>query len=64
MTTLKVPEMHCNHSVARITKALSEAGLKFEVSLDDKTVSVDGCSGCVEKAVSEIEDLGFSAEKV
>lgn len=64
MTTLKVPEMHCNHCVDRITKALGEAGLKFDVSLENKTVSVDGCSGCVAKAVSELEDLGFSAEKI
>ena len=64
MTTLKVPEMHCNHCVERITNALTGAGLHFEVSLENQTVSVDGCSGCVEKAVSELEDLGFSAEKL
>ena len=64
MTTLKVPEMHCNHCVERITNALNGAGLRFEVSLENKTVSVDGCSGCIAKAVSELEDLGFSAEKL
>ena len=39
MTTLKVPDMHCEKCVARITKALTEAELKFEVSLAEKTVN-------------------------
>ena len=64
MTTLKVPEMHCNHCVSRITNALNEAGLKFEVSLEDKTVTIDGCGNCVKTAISELDDLGFSAEKM
>ena len=64
MTILKVPEMHCNHCVGRITNALNEAGLKFEVSLENKTVTIDGCANCVKTAVSELEDLGFSAEQM
>ncbi len=64
MTTLKVPEMHCEHCVKRITDALNDAGLKFTVSLDDKTVVIDGCDHCVATAVSELDDLGFSAEKI
>ncbi len=63
MTTLKVPEMHCNNCVNRITKALTAADLKFEVSLENKTVTIDGCDSCVEKAISELDDLGFSAER-
>ena len=64
MTPLKVPEMHCNHCVSRITNALNEAGLKFEVSLEDKTVTIDGCANCVKTAISELDDLGFSAEQM
>jgi copper chaperone CopZ len=64
MTTLKVPEMHCNNCVKRITNALNEAQLKFEVSLENKTVTIDGCEECVKKAVSELDDLGFSSQKV
>jgi copper chaperone len=63
MTTLKVPEMHCNNCVSRITKALTAADLKFEVSLENKTVTIDGCDNCVAKAISELDDLGFSAER-
>lgn len=50
MTTLKVPDMHCEKCVARITKALTEAELKFEVSLAEKTVKVEGGPAEAEKA--------------
>ena len=59
MKTLYVDGMHCGHCVARIQKALGAAGLKFTVSLEDKTVTVDGDDAQVKTAVSEIEDLGF-----
>ena len=52
--------MHCDACVRRITKALSDAGLKFTVSLEDKSVTVDGCENCLKTAVSELEDLGFT----
>lgn len=55
--------MHCSHCVARIEKALSEAGLKFSVSLEKKTVTIDGCDGCVKKAIEALDDLGFDAVK-
>lgn len=61
MKSLFVPDMHCNKCVERITKGLSDVGLKFQVSLEDKTVLIDGCENCVKTAVSELEDLGFSA---
>lgn len=62
MTILNVPDMHCTNCVARITKALTEAGLEFEVSLEDKTVSVGGGDIYVEKAREELLDLGFEAK--
>ena len=61
MAVLKVEEMHCEKCVERINKALSAAELDFSVSLADKTVTVNGCEHCVKTAVSELEDLGFSA---
>lgn len=61
MTVLKVEDMHCGKCVERITKALTEADLKFEVSLEDKTVSIDGCEHCVKTAIEELDDLGFEA---
>lgn len=61
MTKLSIPEMHCEHCVARIQKALEDAGLSFTVSLEDKSVTIDGAQDCVKKAVEELDDLGFSA---
>ncbi len=57
---IKVPDMHCDACVRRITKALNEAELKFTVSLENKTVTIDGCEHCLKTAISEIEDLGFT----
>lgn len=55
-----VPDMHCEACVRRITKALDSAGLKFTISLENKTVTVDGCEHCLKTALSELEDLGFT----
>lgn len=60
MKTIKVPDMMCENCVKRITNALTEAELKFEVSLADKTVSIDGCQHCLQTAMGELEDLGFT----
>ncbi len=59
MTTLKVEDMHCQMCVTRISNALTEAGIAFEISLEDQTVTVD--SSKVELAISELDDLGFDA---
>lgn len=47
MTTIKVPDMMCENCVKRITNALTAAELKFQVSLADKNVTIDGCENCV-----------------
>lgn len=60
MTVLNVPDMHCEHCVARITNALNEAGMKFDVSLENKTVTIN--EGDVAQAISELDDLGFEAK--
>ena len=61
MTTLKVEEMHCGKCVERITRVLNAAGLDFEVSLENKTVSINGCEDCVKTAIAELDDIGFTA---
>ena len=61
MTIIKAEDMHCEKCVERITKAMNGAGLDFEVSLADQTVSVDGCDSCVNKAIEILDDLGFEA---
>ena len=60
MFKISVPDMMCENCVKRITNALSEAELKFEVSLADKTVAIDGCQHCLNTALGELEDLGFT----
>ena len=62
MKTIKVPDMMCENCVKRITNALTEAALKFQVSLAEKTVTIDGCEHCLKTALEELEDLGFSPE--
>ena len=62
MTTISVPDMMCENCVKRISNALTEAELKFSVSLPDKTVIIDGCQHCVQTAMDELEDLGFTPE--
>lgn len=62
MTKIAVPDMMCENCVKRITNVLTEADLKFSVSLEEKTVTIDGCENCVKTAVSELEDLGFTPE--
>lgn len=62
MFKISVPDMMCENCVKRITNTLNEANLKFEVSLSEKTVTIDGCQHCLNTAVSELEDLGFTPE--
>ena len=52
--------MHCDACVKRITNVLNAAELKFSVSLENKTVTIDGCEHCLATAMREIEDLGFT----
>ena len=59
MTIIKAEDMYCEKCVERITKAMTEAGLDFQVSLEDKTVSIDGCENCVKSALDILDDLGF-----
>ena len=61
---INVPDMHCENCVKRINNALGEAGIKFSVSLEEKTVTVDGCEHCLSTALTELEDLGFTPEKI
>lgn len=63
MKTISVPDMMCENCVRRITEALIKADLKFEVSLEKKTVEIDGCENCVKTAMGELEDLGFTPEE-
>jgi len=63
MAVIKVPDMQCEHCVQRIREALIPTGIRFEISLEDKTVTVFGCGDTVFTVMDEIEDLGFTAIK-
>lgn len=62
MTVIKVADMHCEKCVERITKLLTDEGLDFQVSLDNKSVTVDGDEHCVKMALEALDDLGFTAQ--
>ena len=55
-------DMHCEMCVKRVTKALNAEGLDFSVSLEDKTVTVNGSDEDVQKAVKALEAIGFEAK--
>ncbi len=61
MAVLYVEDMHCQKCVERIGKALAAAGLEYTVSLENKTVTVDGKEDCVKTAMEELDDIGFAA---
>lgn len=63
MNQLKVPEMHCEMCVKRITNALNDAKLNFSVSLQDKTVNLEGTEIAVKTAISVLDDIGFEAKQ-
>ncbi len=58
-----VPDMHCENCVKRIDNALKETGIDYKVDLNAKTVTVDGCEKCLNTALTELEDLGFTPQK-
>ena len=61
MKTLKVPDMHCANCVARIGKALAEAGIVYETDLAQKLVCVE--DGKVKEAIETLDDIGFDARE-
>lgn len=59
MTLIKAEDMHCEKCKERISRAMGEAGLNFEVDLDEKTISIGGGSEEVKAALEILDDLGF-----
>lgn len=55
-------DMKCEMCVKRVTKALNDQGLDFTVSLNDKTVTVNGSDDDVQKAVKALDAIGFEAK--
>lgn len=63
MTTLHVEEMSCNHCVQRIGALLDELGMKHTIDLAKKEVCIDAQEEQVEKAIDELDDIGFTATR-
>lgn len=59
MIVIKAEDMHCEKCVERITNAMNEAGLTFQVDLAEKEVKVDGNQANVDTALEILDDLGF-----
>jgi len=58
---LKVNGMSCNHCKMAVEKALKEIGVKADVSLEAKTVTIeyDAKSVTMDKIIAQIEDEGY-----
>lgn len=63
MTILNVKEMSCNHCVERIGKVLQAVGIEHSINLEGKTVMVEGDEVTVNKAIEELDDIGFTATR-
>ena len=61
-TKIFVPDMHCEHCVKRIDTALKGEGINYSISLENKTVTINGCEHCKQRALFVLEDLGFTPE--
>lgn len=61
-TVLYAKEISCEHCTGRIDKALTGENIPHEISLEHKTVTIDGDEAVVKAAVELLDDLGFSAE--
>lgn len=62
MITLHVEDIQCSHCTMRIEKALTNAKIKAEISLENKTVKVDEENK--NTAMEILDDLGFPAKVV
>lgn len=65
MRVLSVPGLCCPNCAAKIEEALKDSVVKhFEVSLENKTVSVCDCDTCQENAMEILKDLGYECERI
>lgn len=65
MRVLSVPGLCCPNCVAKIEAALADSCVKhYEVSLENKTVSVCDCDTCQATTEEILKDLGFESERI
>ncbi|ODN30116.1 heavy-metal-associated domain-containing protein [Fervidobacterium thailandense] len=57
---LVVPNISCEHCVKRISNLLTKLGIEnFEVQLSEKRIKIEAEQEILEKAVNELEELGY-----
>jgi len=56
-TTIKVPDMHCQKCVERISKYIGMMGFSYEIDLENQTVTVE--DKYYAKTIEILDDLGF-----
>jgi len=61
MTVIHVDSICCERCVSRITRAMQREGFTFQVSLEDKTVTLPD-STRLTAALEVLEELGFRGE--
>jgi len=54
--------MNCEHCVRRITEALSETRVDFEINLERQAVIVEGRNDIVHIAKTAIREAGYTVE--
>lgn len=57
---IMIKDMNCEHCVGRISKALKDANIDFEISLENKSVSVEKNGDIVTKAKRVISEAGYT----
>lgn len=57
-----VKDMSCEHCVKRISEALSETRVDFEINLERQAVIVEGRNDIVHIAKMAIREVGYTVE--
>ena len=61
--TYKVEKMNCGHCEAKISKALTEAGVESKIDLENKTVTVD-TDMSVADVTKVVADAGYEMSEI
>lgn len=62
MVTLFVEDIQCGHCTMRIEKALKEANIEAEVTLEDKSVKVKNEDK--DKVLELLDDIGYPGKEM
>ena len=56
---LIIKNMNCDHCVDKISEALTDVGITFDINLEQKTVGIHGRGDAVAIATRVISELGY-----